>query len=217
MKSIPLGTDLKPTRMNSKGKGNANEIKICKRLSKWAIGADKPLLFWRIGSSGAQATLTKDVKSKLVGDVVAIDEKGAFLTDIVVIELKDVKTTNILDFISPRKASEDIVTWWEKVSLQAADAGRYPMLIFHRLGSKMDYLVCEIDFINKLEEIVGRFERTFINHHSLIGQDRVIMELEYFLDLVTPWNFAWAFSGPEKMNLVKDNYIGNTVVKEEKA
>ena len=206
MQSIPLGTDLKPTRMNTKAKGNAYEIQICKRLSKWVIGKDKPMLFWKVGSSGAQATLTKDVKSKLVGDVVAIDERGAFLIDTLVIELKDVRTTNILDFISPRKRSDDIVTWWEKVSLQAADAGRYPLLIFHRSGSRMNYLVCEIDFINRLEEVAGRFERIFYARHSLIGQDRVIVELEYFLELIPPWIFAWAFCGSEKMNEVKDNY-----------
>ena len=172
---------------NPKGKGNAYEIQICRKLSKWVIGKDKPLLFWKIGSSGAQATLSKDVKSKLVGDVVCIDEKGMFLMDKVVIELKNVRTTNILDFISPEKKSEGIVIWWGKVSRQAKDAERIPWLIFHRNNSRLDYLICPSEFLGKLEQYTGLFRKGI----TIQGKHRVvIIELDYFLGKVQPQDFA---------------------------
>lgn len=189
---------------NPKAKGNAYEIKICRRLSKWVIGKERPLLYWKVGSSGAQATLTRDAHSKLLGDMVCIDRRGAFLTETVVIELKDVKTTNILDFIS-EKRSDNIRVWWEKVQKQAKDGGRIPWLIYHRSNTRLDYLVCSGEDLCKLEQYVGLYRKSV----SIQGEYRVvILELEYFLKRTQPWDFAWAFLGEDRMNEVKRNYLG---------
>ena len=186
---------------NPKAKGNKYEIQICRKLSKWASGRDKPLWYWKSGSSRAQATLTKEVKSKLGGDVVAIDERGSFLTEILVIEVKDVKTTNILDFITPSKSKDNIKGWWEKVSKQAEEAGREPCLIFHRYKSKYSYVLFYSEFIDKLDMFIG------VEAGIDIAGVR-ILEFDYFLDQIDPWMFVWEFLGTDKMNEVKSNFLG---------
>lgn len=72
----------------SKGsqKGSSFERQICKALSKWWSGDDKKQVFWRSASSGGRATRVKGIDQ--FGDIVAIEQSGFPLTNIVVIELK---------------------------------------------------------------------------------------------------------------------------------
>lgn len=190
---------------NPKAKGNNFEARTSKCLTKWASGKDKPLWYWRVGSSGAQATITKDVTSKMLGDVVAIHPNGSFLTDAVVIELKNVKTTNALDFISIGRETK-VMRWWNKVKGEAEGAGREPWLIFHRHGSRKDYLVFSMSFFNKLVGFTG-IKGEFIRVRKSTREGTLfIVELVPFLKFVPPWVLAWAFFGAERMNEVKDNY-----------
>lgn len=164
--------------MNTKKKGNKYEIKICKALTRWVNeGKEKPLLFWKIGSSGAQATLTKDVKSKLVGDLVAIDERGTWLTDIVVVEMKDDKRANVLDFIYTANRKHWMLEIWNDLVIKADKAERRPWLIFHRHNTRLDYIVVGREF----DEIMN-----LSTMDKLEFEDGVIYELNEFLSLLSP-------------------------------
>jgi hypothetical protein len=189
-------------RGRGKEKGGAFERKICKRLTLWASGCEKPLWYWRIGSSGAQATLTKDDSSRMVGDLVAITQQGAFLTDVVVCEMKDDKRANILDFLKvPGRKHHWIRDVWENLQERAAKSNRYPWLIFHRYGTRLDYIIASVKFYYLVpdEHIPSLF---------LPGKNGTcfVAELESFLTSVRPWDFARAFLGSVEAGEVARNY-----------
>ena len=67
---------MKPGRGSQKG--GEFERKICRVFTKWITGQDKPEIFWRSATSGAKATQDhkKGHKSKMGGDIVAVDRQG---------------------------------------------------------------------------------------------------------------------------------------------
>jgi len=187
--------------MNTKKKGNSFEVKIAKRLSKWATGRDKPLVFWHVGASGAQSTITNDITSPMIADVVAVHEGGMFLTDNVVIECKDDKRANVLDFILTPKRKGFLNEAWEKVGHQADEAERLPWLIFHRPTTSLNYIVvCDNFYLN--------FESHLCELEGLTSMDGTvfIFELEDFLDMIDPWVFAKVFNGVLKGQEVKERH-----------
>lgn len=183
--------------MNTKKKGNSFEIVIAKRLSFWITGKEKPPIFWKVGSSGAQATITNDKESKLVGDLVAIDEKGAWLTDIFVVEMKDDKRANALDFIdvdSRRKCWTREV--WNRVFNQADESERLGWLIFHRQGTRLDYIVIGDDFLNECGKLLEY-------DNCLQFDGGRILELENFLYHFKAWEIAECFLEDDVVSKIK--------------
>jgi len=167
---------------NPKEIGNRFERKIAKDLTVWASGKEKPLWYWKIGSSGAQATITHDIDSKMIGDIVAIHPDGMFLTDICAIELKNDKSMNMLDFITDRKR-KPLREAWDKIYTQATDAGRFPLLIYHRYNSSYDYLIMSIRFHNLLTAWVGE---QFIDTSFRLNSELYITNFQHFLNVVSP-------------------------------
>jgi hypothetical protein len=187
--------------MNVKRKGNSFEIKIAKRMTLWASGKKLPMWYWHVGSSGAQATLTHDVNSPMLADVVSIHEYGHFLTDSVVIEIKNDNRANVLDFILTPKRKGFLNEAWEKVRYQADDAERLPWLIFHRPKTSLNYIVlCDNFYLN--------FESHLCELEGLTSMDGTvfIFELEDFLSTIDPWIFAKVFHGSAKGQEVKERY-----------
>lgn len=183
--------------MNTKKKGNSFEIKIAKRLSFWITGKEKPPIFWKIGSSGAQATITNDKESKLVGDLVAIDERGTWLTDLFVVEMKDDKRANVLDFIGVGLRKK---LWtreiWNKLLNQADEAERLGWLIFHRHGTYLDYLVISDDFLSE-------FGKLLEYDNCLSFEGGKIYELENFLYRFKSWEVAECYLDGEEVIKIK--------------
>jgi hypothetical protein len=117
--------------VDSKRKGSSNEKEIARLLTNWITGKPKPEIFWKIGSSGSK--FTQDIKHNVVGsmsgDIVAIDEKGAILTNKFSIECKHYKTC---DFLPLLRGNGDVLKWWQQCYNDAVEANKHPMLIFKR-------------------------------------------------------------------------------------
>lgn len=154
-------------------KGSNFERLICRKLTKWITGEEKPEIFWRSASSGAKATQDwkKGQKSIQHGDIVAIDEKGQWLTDKVIIEIKDRKDFRIEHWLEQRG---EFLKWWEQGSEDADRAGKLPVLIFKRLHSHI-YIAYKQD---DLGELTVRIQ--------LMDDGINILELDYWMDVVTP-------------------------------
>ena len=133
----------------------------------------------------------------------AIKEEGMFLTDNVVIEVKDRKTTNVLDFLYSEKLGENLINWWSKVRGQANTAGRFPWLIFHRYMSKMDCIIVGDSFLQQTEDFVGPMYSSII---SCPAHDVHIYELNEFLNWVKTWDFAYCFVSSEAGDLLEKGY-----------
>ena len=184
-------------------KGSAFERRICKKLTRWASGRDKPLYYWRTAGSGAQATITKDYDSKMFGDIMPITTEAMWLMDITFWELRDRKAMNVLDFITPSKAltsQTNICLWWEEVIAKADTVVKHCICCFHRHQSRYDYLLCEKDFWDQASNY--ETDEILVDGYG----DVVIIEFDAFLNIVKPWVLASMFLGRGVGKEVKKNY-----------
>lgn len=114
-------------------KGGEYERVICRKLTEWITGKEKPEIFWRSASSGAKATqdYKRGHKSKMGGDIVAIDERGQWFTDEFSIECKDRGDYGNLDLLLWGKG--DFLKWWTQCVDDAKKSKKQPLMIFKRL------------------------------------------------------------------------------------
>lgn len=128
-------------KFGSKAKGSKFEIDICRRLSKWIQGEERPELFWRSSQSGGRATIArrKGQKTKVDGDIMAIDSKGEFFTNLFFIENKSYRMINLTFF---HEGKGEVTKWWTKLLQQSSEAKKLPLLIYKANGTK-NYLVLE--------------------------------------------------------------------------
>lgn len=187
--------------MKTKSKGNRFEIRIAKQLTKWASGKEKPLWYWRSSGSGAQATITKDYKSPMLGDIMAVDPRGSWLTDIFMFALRDRKTTNVLDFLHPSKSVLSMKTWYYEELEKAKKADRQLALIFHRYGSVHDYIAMN-DFT-----ALKCYISTNIKIRLEFGTEALyVYSLKHFLQIANPIVIAREFIGEVIAEQVQKNY-----------
>lgn len=157
-----------------KGKGSSNERKLCKILSEWWTKKKKPVVFWRVGSSGAQFTLSRG-STKMSGDIVAIEEKGTDLIDTFSIEAKWHKDFDLLELLHPEKKSNKIESWWEQCTRDANAVDKIPLLIFRRNRSPFYYMTWKVIWSSigcKLNE-----------KPYIISNNRIVQELKFLIEI----------------------------------
>ena len=112
-----------------KSKGSAFERTICRSLTQWISGEEKPELFWRTAGSGAAATvdMRKGKKASMHGDIMSIDPLSAWLTDVFYIECKSYKKLDILSLFVKKGT---LYQFWQKLDEESKKAEKIPMLIF---------------------------------------------------------------------------------------
>lgn len=124
-----------PRRSNEKG--NKFERDVCRALTKWITGSEKPELFWRSATSGAKAT--QDAKgghkSKMGGDIVSVDAQGLWFTKCFSIECKDRNDYGNLDLVFIGKG--DFLKWWNQTLADAGRMNKVPMLVFKRFRGEV--------------------------------------------------------------------------------
>ena len=126
---------------NKTGKGPAFERWLCGELSKWWTGDPNcnDCLFWRTAGSGARATTRAKVGKETSchhGDILAVDERGKPLTNLLCIELKRGYNRATIQDLIDRPAAAKIQTyegWIGKLRSTAKQSGRpYWLLIVKR-------------------------------------------------------------------------------------
>src|SRR5690242_5955748 len=81
-----------------KQKGSSFERKVCKVLSRFVDPDGTDTHFWRSAMSGGRSTIQrkKGIRNdKQVGDITCVSNKGAWLTDLFLIECKFYKDLNL--------------------------------------------------------------------------------------------------------------------------
>lgn len=119
--------------MNGKGKGNKGERIVCKILTKWITGKDKPYVFWRSANSGGLAT-TLNMYDDLSGDIIAIRPEGKIITNIFSLEIKTGYTDTNIDKCLKYNKNENLRDFWIQCCNDAKKANKNPMLIYNRKG-----------------------------------------------------------------------------------
>lgn len=161
---------------NSKAKGSNFERYMCKVLTEWITGKKSPVIFWRVGSSGACATLSKS--NSMVGDVVAVDEKGLFFTNTFTVELKAVKSMNLLELFS---SNCRFWKWWEQVERDSKRVNNIPLLIF-KINNRGIFVSIKTTDLEKFKEECDNFL-----FDRFIFNDYLICKLEDFLSYLDKW------------------------------
>jgi hypothetical protein len=166
-----------------KNKGSAFERIICRKLTKWVTGEEKPEIFWRSAASGAQATMSrkKGFKSKMGGDIMAIDERGILFTDYFYCECKTYRELRIEDFLNH---SGNLFLFWNKCVKEAEESNKRPLLIFKSNRSKIYMLLENLSCYQIFSKPIDRIDID-ISGTPMLG----IISLDDFLSCVFYSNF----------------------------
>jgi hypothetical protein len=115
-------------------KGSNWERRLAKSLSLWITDCESKDVLWRSQTSGARATLrAKSGGVKLdtqIGDIALADhesEVGRWFITHVVVEAKFLKKQN---FWPGAEGTKTLFRFWDKLTSQAHEAKRTPLLIF---------------------------------------------------------------------------------------
>lgn len=118
--------------MNGKKSGSEWERKICKFLTVWATGQEKPYVFWRTPGSGS--FVTNKVSTDASGDIISILPEGRFFTDIISCEAKTgYEDTDLFKHFKSNK-NNTIEMFWSQCIRDSRVANKYGMLIYKKKG-----------------------------------------------------------------------------------
>ena len=116
---------------NGKAKGSGYERTICKMLTKWYSGKDKPYIWWRSPSSGGLATITAQ-NPDLTGDIISVSPDGNFLTDIFSIEIKAGYPKSSFNKFFKGVKNNEILQFWEQSMRDCIKNNKEPMVIYKK-------------------------------------------------------------------------------------
>ncbi len=169
------------------GKGGAYEREIARVLTQWISGQRRPELFWRSAGSGSSATqaVKHGKKSKMPGDLMAIDEAGLFLTEIFFLEAKDRKrvTTDIKHILD---RNSTMFTWWDKACQEAKDHNLEPLMFFKTTFSP-HYIMYGPTTAGRLRLYTNRYTMSFSTptNRIVVGNTTICL-LNDFLQCIDP-------------------------------
>jgi len=121
--------------MGSKGKGSEFERDICKALTQWLSGREKPYLFWRQPLSGGLATISEE-NADMSGDIRALTPESAFFTNFFSVEAKNgYPATSFWQHFTNSKGF-NLKLFWKQCIGDAKNSKRHPMLIYRKKGKR---------------------------------------------------------------------------------
>lgn len=167
-------------------KGSEWERNICKFLSKWIQGTEKPYIFWRGHGSGGMFTTSDAVGEAFSGDVYSVRKEGYFFTDRFVIEAKNGYKSASFDKHFKYNKSDPLKEFWTQVSNDSKKSDKMPMLIYKKKGLPTPWLGINPIVYDKLKiHLRGlRFMHVGWGMESL--DDIWFFEMKEFFDSITP-------------------------------
>lgn len=148
---------------NGKAKGSAFEREICKKLTSWVSGQEKPYIFWRMPASGGMATISEENK-ELSGDIISVKPEGAILTDKFSLECKCGYPNSSFDkHLKPNKKNE-ITAFWIQAYNDAKQADKIPMVIYKKTNHPIllgipESIVKNFPSIKNIPSLSVKFEK----------------------------------------------------------
>jgi hypothetical protein len=117
-----------------RGKGSQFERDLCRFFTEWISGSKEPLLFWRGRGSGGMMTRNFGVGKAFSGDLYAISDEGAWLTDFFSIEAKNGYASASFDKHLKYNKNDSLKDFWIQANRDAELVDKYPILIFRKKG-----------------------------------------------------------------------------------
>ena len=170
--------------MSSKGKGSEFERDICKYLSVWLTGKEKPYQFWRMPASGGLATISEE-NADMSGDIRALTQEAAFVTDTFSIEAKNgYPTTDFHQHFANTKTF-NIKAFWKQCIGDARISNKYAMLIFKKKGKK-PIIGIESTVNDKIKGILISLPSMSIKFSKQEYPEIVFYDFKDFFKFITP-------------------------------
>ena len=176
--------------MSKSSKGGTFERDVCKLLSKWIQGTEKPYIFWRGRGSGG--VFTQDITSgeDFAGDIYLVRPEGKFMVDAFSIECKNGYPKATIDYHLKYNKSDPIREFWRQCTNDARLTNRLPLLIYKKLGIKPTFVGINDVCYNKIKsELKGvRFIHLYFAEDL---DDVYLFGIDEFFELITPevvWN-----------------------------
>ena len=166
-------------------KGGNWERDVCKHLSKWLQGTEKPYIFWRGRGSGGMFTISEgEVGDTFSGDIYPVRQEGRFLTNIFSVECKEGYKEASLNKHLKYNKSDPIKSFWDQTVNDANKSNKSPMLIFKKKGYPTPWLGITYDIYNKLHKYLK--DLRFIHLYWVDLPDTYFFEYKEFFDIITP-------------------------------
>lgn len=170
--------------MAKSSKGSSWERSVCKFLSKWITGKDKPYLFWRGRMSGGLQTLFgNEIGTDFSGDIYPVGLEGRFLTDLFSIECKNGYPKTSLDLHFKYNKSDDFKDFWTQTTNDAIKSNKHPLLIFKKKGLTVQWLCISQAVYSKFDKYLKNIRCIKIGWVDL--PDMYIFSMEEFFENVT--------------------------------
>jgi hypothetical protein len=149
---------------NGKAKGSSWERDVCKFLTKWLTGTEKPYVFWRSPASGGIATMSFENK-ELSGDIVAMRPEGAFFTSTFSVECKVGYPKSSFDKHLKDNKNDEIKGFWSQACNDAFKTEKLPLLIYKKTNFPALLGLREEDFtsLEKMSKISLNSQLNTIN------------------------------------------------------
>ena len=121
-------------------KGSAWERDVCKILTKWVSGTEKPYLFWRGRGSGGMFTQDSSIGTKFSGDIYSVGEEGQALMSKISIECKNGYEGASLDLFLKENKNDPLEKFWIQALNDATKSNKLPFLIFKKKNMPVIWL-----------------------------------------------------------------------------
>jgi len=165
-------------------KGGDWERDVCKFLSKWVQGTEKPYIFWRGRGSGSAFTVSPLVGESFSGDVYSVRDDGKFLTDRFNCECKTGYKEASLDKHLKYNKSDPIKDFWVQTLGDSLKSNKYPLLMYKKKGMPTPW-VCIYE--KTFSTLVGYlYNSRYIHIHWRDLSDMYVFEMKEFFDTITP-------------------------------
>ena len=175
-------------------KGADFEREICKYLSRWIQGTEKPYLFWRTPLSGGLATISEE-NADLSGDIHSLSLKSKWFCDIFSIECKNgYKNTSFFQFFANIK-NFNIEKFWQQCCDDANKSNRQPMLIYKKKGRKPIMGITK-EIYNDLYDLLTDLPTLSMTFKEIKKLPTIVFcDFKDFFDTITPENIKERLHG----------------------
>ena len=172
--------------MANASKGGEFEREICKYLSKWIQGTEKPYIFWRGRGSGGMFTMDEGTGGDFSGDIYLIRPEGKFFADAFATECKNGYPKTSIDYHLKYNKSDGIKEFWEQCCEAASKTNRNPLLIYRKKGIKPVYVGIDEHVFKKLFVFLKEQRFIHLSYPDTDLSDLYLFGQSDFFDNITP-------------------------------
>lgn len=165
--------------------GSSWERDVCKYLSKWLQGSEKPYCFWRGSGSGGNFTKNNLVGERFAGDIYHIREEALPITKNLVFECKAGYPKTTLDNHLKYNKADNIKNFWEQVVTDAEKVNKYPVLVYKKKGMPTPWLGIETELYNKWKKYLEELRFIHLKWENGLP-DTYFFEMHEFFEKITP-------------------------------